>query len=308
MNKKYTDFFTGYGMVVSGNYAYGAIEGYETNASLSTLDSVAPLKIHISFHATDLQKLNIEAAIKNLSVKFVRMAFTPYGMTLGFNGFTMNSLLKKLPDILKAIYGILASNEALNKDYCPVCGKPFDGNATKRDIDGFTITIDNDCVEKINTAIKAENQEFDNAPNNYLLGFLGACIGGLAGAACSVILFLIGFVSAISSVISVVLGAFLYRKFHGKPNKIMIVIVAATTIVFMVASIVIMYIVAAYGLAIEEGVAVASATEAFGIYMKNPDFSREFYSNLGLVLLFSAIGIGLEIYTLAKKIKRKKNI
>lgn len=313
MNKKFTAFFSGYGMSVNGNYAYGVVEGYETNASVSNFDSVSPLKIHVSFYATDEQKRGMEAAIRNLSRKFLRTWFTPYGLSIGINGFTVNSILKKLPDILKSIYGIISGNGALNKDYCPVCGKPLDiSDSKKSNIEGFTITIDNDCVTAINNAISAENLDFNNAPNNYLLGFLGACIGGLAGAACSVVLFFVGFVSSISAIISVVLGAYLYRKFHGKPNKVMIIIVALTTLVFMVASILILYIMAAYGLALkvmeQEGIQAITAMEAFRIYMKDPEFSREFYSNLAMVLLFSAIGIGYEVYALSRKIKRKKNI
>ncbi len=59
-----------------------------------------------------------------------------------------------------------------------------------------------------------------------------------------------------------------------------------------------------------------SAMEAFVKLMQstevledmNRTFAEIFYTDLALVLLFSAVGIGLEIFVLAKKIKRKKTI
>ena len=308
MNKKFVAFFTGYGMTVNKNSAYGNIEGYETNVGIQMLDNVSPVKMHVSFYATDEQKRTIEAGIRNLALKFFRMSFSPYGLFLGFNDITVNKLLKRLPAILNTIFCILKESGAMNSEYCPVCGNRIDeANSKKCNIDGFTIQIDNDCVEKINSAITAENQDFNNAPNNYLQGFCGAFLGGLAGVVVSIILNLIGFVAAISAVVSVLAGSYLYQKFHGKPNKMMIVIVSVTTLVLMAASIPVIYITAAGIAAHSEGLSY-TAIEAFQICMLDDEFVRYFYTDLALVLVFSAIGVGLEIFTLAKQIKRKKNI
>lgn len=264
--------------------------------------------MHVSFYATDEQKRSIESAIRNLALKFFVMQFSPYGISLGFNDLTVSRLLKRLPSVLDAIFGILSDNGALKSEFCPVCGKPLEeSNSKKCNIDGFSITIDNDCVNTINTVINTENEDFNNAPNNYFKGFLGALIGGLAGAAVSVLLYLVGFVSSISAVIAIVLGAFLYQKFHGKPNKGMIIIVSLTTLVLLSATVPAIYIVAAGIAAKSEGFNM-SAIEAFNICMRDAEFSRMLYTDLALILLFSAIGIGFEIFVLSKKIKRKKNI
>ncbi|MCI9504841.1 MAG: hypothetical protein HFE26_05540 [Clostridia bacterium] len=73
---------------------------------------------------------------------------------------------------------------------------------------------------------------------------------------------------------------------------------------------------AAAGIAVNEVGADMSAMEAFVKLMQstevledmNRTFAEIFYTDLALVLLFSAVGIGLEIFVLAKKIKRKKTI
>lgn len=306
MNKKFVKFFENYGLTTNGKFAYGTIKGYETNATLIPLDNTAPLRIHISFYATDAQKQAMAAAIRNLALKFFRMEFSTYGLTLGFNGFTLGSLLKRLPEHLDKIYAIISENGALTSEFCPVCGNQLqEENLKKCNIDGYTITIDNDCVNTINTVIDAENEDFNNAPNNYLKGFAGALIGGLVGVALSVVLYIVGFVSALSAVVAIALGAFLYQKFHGKPNKMMIVIVSLTTFVLLAATIPATYIIAA-GIKLKDF--GFSAIEAFQFVMEDAEFARAFYTDLALVALFSAIGIGLQIFVLLKRIKRKKNI
>lgn len=308
MNKKIVNFFSTYGMKESGKTMYGKIKGYEVNAMLVQFDNVAPLRIHISLYATDEQKRAIESGIRNLAIKFFRMQFSQYGLMLGFNGMTLGSLLKRLPATLEQIFGILSENGALTAEFCPVCGKPLEeGNYKNCNVEGLTITIDNDCVNTINTVIKAENEDFNNAPNNYLKGFLGAVIGALAGVAVAVLLYVVGFVSSISAIISIMLGTFLYQKFHGKPNKMMIVIVSLTTLVFLAATVPAVYIVASGIVAHSEGYAL-TAIEAFKLCMEDAEFARMFYADLAMVVLFTAIGIGVQIFVLAKKIKRAKNI
>lgn len=305
MNKKFKELVLGYGMTVNGNFAHGIVKGYETNAAIQVTETYDPVKIHISFYATEEQKRSIDAALTNAAIKRCRVTFSPFGLTLGLNDFTIGGLVKKLPAILDTVYAIISENGALGSDYCPVCGKPFEeGNTKDCNIDGFTIRLDNDCVEKMNSVITAENQQFENAPNNYLKGFAGAVIGGVAGAVCAFILYLIGFISAISAVVSVVLGAFLYEKFGGKPNKMMLLIVAATTVVFMLLSVIITYYMAAAIVSADPEFADYTTWTLFTAVLQTP----EFISDILYALLFSALGVGIEIYYKARKIKRRKNI
>ena len=307
MNKKFASFFAGYGMEPNGKNLYGIVNGYETNVALVQFDNVAPLRVHISFYAMDSQKREIEAAIRNLALKFFKMQFSPYGLSLGFNDMTYGRLLKRLPKILDEIYRILQENGALPHEFCPVCGNRFEESAQKCNIDGFQITIDSDCVQTINQVINTENQDFENAPNNYLKGFLGAFIGGLVGVLVSVALNIAGFVSAFSAIIAIALGSFLYQKFHGKPNKMMIVIVCLTSFVMLMATIPAIYIIVAGIAAKSEGVMI-SAIDAFRICMTSDEFARMFYADLALTGFFTLLGTGLIIFNLIQKIKRQKSL
>ena len=309
MNKKFTAFFTSYGMTVNGNFAYGVVRGYETNAMIANMDNVAPLRFHVSFYATDDQKRIIESSIRNLALKYFVMQFTPYGLSFGLRGMTDGSLLKRLPAVLDAIYGILSQGGALNSEYCPVCGNPLDPFGTKKcNIDGYTISLDENCVNTINSVISAENLEFNNAPNNYLRGFVGAFIGALAGAAISILLYLVGFVASISAFVAITLGALLYQKFGGKPNKMMIVIVSLTSMILLAATVPAIYIVASGIAAHAEGVSLPAIEVFRQLMQESEEFARMFYADLALVIFFSILGAGYEIYKLSKKIKRRKNI
>ena len=170
-------------------------------------------------------------------------------------------------------------------------------------IDGFIITIDQTCFANINNSIEQDNQEFKQAPNNYLKGFLGVLVGGVAGFALSFVLYLCGFISAISAFVSVALGAFLYKKFGGKQNKMMVVIVAFTTLACMVLSIFGVYIMSA-GIASAEVGAGLNAFEAFAVCIKDKEFSGMFYTDLALSVVFSIVGIVWQAITLFKQIKR----
>lgn len=306
MNKKFTAFFTERGMTVTKNSAYGIVKGYEVNAVIFNMNAL-PLQMHFSFYANDGQKRNMETALRECAIKYCQFTFTLYGLAISLNDLTANKLLKRLPELTEKIIGIIENNGGLSSEYCPVCGNTFGENKKACTIDGATICIDAECVERINAVIEAENKDFADAPNNYLRGFLGALIGGLAGAAVAALLYYVGFYSSVAAVVSAWLGVFLYKKFHGKPNKMMIVIVTATTVVCMALSVFLIYL-AASGIAASQLGLSLSAWDAFRIAMYDEEVSHAFYTDLAMVLLFSAIGVGLQIFWMAQSIKRKKTI
>lgn len=308
MNKKFAELFTGYGMVINGNCAYGMIQGYETNVVVRMLDNVAPVTIHFSCHTTSPQKGAIEHAFRVAAIKFFRYSFTEYGISLGLNDITAARLIKRMPELLNQFIGILSENGALDSRYCPVCGNELVPETSKKVlVEGFSISLDEECVANLNKAISAENRDFEEAPNNYLGGFVGALLGGLIGAGIAVVLYLVGFVSSISAFISVILGVFFYKQFHGKPDVTMIVMVAITTLACMAGAVLGIYIYVAGNAAVEAGVPL-STMEAFQLCMQDSEFSRYFYADLGLSMFFSILGIGFQIYALTKAVKRKKEI
>lgn len=154
MTKKFDAFFLSYGMTINGKNAYGNIKGFEVNAFLKTLDTVAPLNLHFSCKLTDSVKFKIETYLRDAKIKFLTYKFTMFGLSIGLNDITMGALIKRLPNIIDLVCNCLIENEVLGAEYCPVCGEPLDPNTAKKcNVDNFNITLDDTCVNNINAVI-----------------------------------------------------------------------------------------------------------------------------------------------------------
>lgn len=305
MNKKLALFFNEQGLKVSKNHAYGEIDGYEVNVDYSLLDTISPVKLHFSGYIDGKSKTNIHYKLRNEKLKFFRYEFTTYGLVIGLNDITIGALIKKLPTILSMITRLLNENEVKGNGYCPFTGEEIDVNVSKKYlIDGFEITMNISSMNEVTKAIEISNQEFASMPNNYLLGFAGALIGGIAGFLVSFLLYSLGYISSISAFVSVLLGVYLYKKFKGKENYVMIITVALVTIAFMMLSVLVTYLGAAVSMSVEENLGLIGF-DAFNYYMGDPEFSRYFRQDILFTLLFTALGIGIQISYLARSIRRK---
>ncbi len=308
MNKKFKQYFEQNGFELSSRgvtaRAYGYMRGYEVNAVL-TLES---LKLHISFHATDEQREAIIVALDSAKLIMTAYELTDYGVCATMNdNLTVGRLMKRLPDMLNVIFDIIEQNGARGRGVCPICGRETD-ELRPFDVDGVSISMDSDCALNINYLIEAENEVFTQAPGNYGRGFLGALLGSLAGAAVAAILFYIGYVSSFSALLAIVLGVALYTRFGGKRDKLMVLIVAATSIVCMLGTVFGYYVISSGIAAVEAGVEL-TAMEAFLYLMQeSPEFASGFRSDLLMMLLFSLLGVVLEVVALARGVKRRSQI
>ena len=303
MNKKLLEAFSQAGVAFEKNRGYGVVNGFETNVKYGT---VAPIIIHFACYATDEQKRTILKALAAEKIAFANFLFDKFGLGLLINDWTGGTLAKRLSTVFEKICNVLTSNGALGVGYCPVCGNALDyENCKKCIIDGMSISIDNTCVDNINGQIDAENKLMDEAPNNYVRGFAGAFLGGLVGAALSVLFYYIGFISALSAFVAFIVGELLYRKFGGKPNKVMVLIICCTVFSMMITSVLGTYLVAAAMGAAEVGM---DTMEYFQLCMQDEEISLSFATDMILTILFTALGCGFEIYLLRKRMSRQKNI
>lgn len=308
MNKKFTSFFENYGMQIQGNLAEGTIDGFEASASVQTMSTNTPLILHLVFYATEETKREIAKQIRDLKIKYLTLSPDAYGISLGLNDITVNRLLKRLPEKLEQIIRVLKNNNVLGKGYCPVCGDALElDNQKKYNVNGAFITLDEKCVENLNAVIAAENKEFEEAPNNYGLGLIGALLGAIVGAISYIVLFFIGYISSISSFISILLGTFLYKKLGGKQNKMMVVIVSLVSVLAMLAVVFVIYVLAANGLVLDYGYK-STGLNAFVDMMKEPDFRTEFIANMAMTVLFSVIGVVAQVVYLIRSVRRTQEI
>ena len=305
MNGKLKAYFQLMGLTIEGNNAHGNFKGYEVSANVAILDTVSPVKIHVNLYASEENKIKIINELKHLNYKYFFVEADIYGVLLGFNDpLTVGRLLKRMPEMMDEIFAVFTKYEAKGVGYCPICGEELKEESKKYRIEWSLITMDKDCVTGINAAIEEDNKNFNEIPNNYLKGTIGALIGAVVGVIAFVVLFFIGFISAITSLVSIVLGVYLYKKFGGKPNAVMIVIVSVLSIVSMLLGVWGIYIFAAEMLAGDYGFA-STGIQAFNDMMTVAEFKQEFSSNLSMTIIFTIVGVVFEIVQLAKSIKRQ---
>lgn len=309
MNKLINEFCIKHSLnVENDNCAHGFIMNYETNLCFIPLDNVSPVRLFISCFVPDDKKEAISKQLNDLNYKHLKYDFTQFGLVVGLNAMTLKKLMAVIDDIVDSVYGILKNNEILDSSYCPICGNSLDEtNSYVANVAFGKVTIDNDCKEKINQTIEKENKEFDDAPNNYLKGLAGALVGALISVVAFIVLYMIGFISAITSFLSIYLGITFYKKFGGKPNKTMVLIVTAVTIIVMALTIFGIYVYAANLLATSRGY-TSSGINAFIDMMNEDDFRKEFSSNAAMTALFTLLGCGFEVFSQMQKVKRSSTI
>lgn len=303
MNKKFANFFGERNFKIEGNYAYGRINDYEVNIEIRMLDNVAPLRMVFSCNVDSDQKVNILKALRQKGMKFTNYEFTEFGLFVGANDLTVGKLIKRLPTLISEIITTLNEFGCKKITNCPLCGTELTEEKHLIKADDFTFNLCETCKEGYIKQINNERIAYYNQQSNFGKGLFGAIIGGIAGIIIAIIFYLMGFVSALSAFVSIIFGAFLYKKFGGKEDKKMVVTVALTTIFSMILAVVIVYMMVAYGSAIEEGVEL-SPTSAFLVCMKDAEFRGFFFKDFAMMMFFSLIGIGYEIYRMWKNLKK----
>lgn len=307
MNKKLAAALQQHGMTVTGNSAYGTVHGYEMSLRAPSPMEQSAYFLHVSFYASEEKKQEAANEIARFGNK-LRVENSAYGLTITLPQpvFTLNPLIEAIGVLFEKIPALFKQKEIPGADVCPYDGNPMTENSRRCVMNGFFVTLNNDCISSINKAIEEENRLFANAPNNYLQGICGALVGGVVGAALVIALYFMEYVASISAIIAVMLGAFLYRKFGGKPNAVMIVIVSVISLIFILIG---YYAAVIIDIISEFSLDFGSAVELLNLNLaENPEFSKLFYTNLALLLVFTALGIGVMIFSLVRQIKRPKNI
>ena len=307
MNKKLAAALQQHGMTVTGNSAYGTVHGYEMSLRAPSPMEQSAYFLHVSFYASEEKKQEAANEIARFGNK-LRVENSAYGLTITLPQpvFTLNPMIEAIGVLFEKLPALFKQKEIPGADVCPYDGNPMTENSRRCVMNGFFVTLNNDCISSINKAIEEENRLFANAPNNYLQGICGALVGGVVGAALVIALYFMEYVASISAIIAVMLGAFLYRKFGGKPNAVMIVIVSVISLIFILIG---YYAAVIIDIISEFSLDFGSAVELLNLNLaENPEFSKLFYTNLALLLVFTALGIGVMIFSLVRQIKRPKNI
>ena len=308
MDKKISEVLLKMQFKINGNSAIGIVDGYEVSCLFNKFAN-PPFFCHVSSYIEENKREKVIQDIKNLGIPYFIPSIDRLGVAFSLNAFTYKKFLIIVEGVIRNVVEVLNNNDCLGCDYCPATSKQFDMDKELCNVDGFTISLSSDGKQLLNAEIEKDNKEFQEAPNNYLKGTLGALIGALVGVICLIVLGLIGFVSAISAVASMALGSYLFTKFGGKANKMMVLIVCLVTLVAMTIGIFALYIITLNMEIANNGWYDTNAFALFSENLKNnKEFRDLFIRDAALNFVFTAIGVIVMLFGLKNKIHRDSTI
>ena len=307
MNKHVINVLSKYNFTYNKYFGYGFIEDYEVNV-VNYPSSVGPTFL-FSTYLTQNQKNDFVQKVNNLKVKLVTANYFEFGISVTIVAMTGKSFEPKFEEVMPKVLDILRELEAPKRDICPQSGEVLDPVESRTiTIDNFKFTLSCGAINTINSSVEKINEDYENAPNNYLKGFLGIVIGAIAGVALTIVLWLFGFVTTFAPLLSILLGVFLYKKFGGKQNWVMIVMSFVTTIVFILGAFIVVYAISANIAAAEAGYFFKLFEALKYVLANSPEFKRTFYMDLALNAFFILLAEGFSIFRLVKDIKRPQKV
>lgn len=307
MNKHIMNVLSKYNFTYEKNYGYGYIDGFEVNV-LDIVGDTGPMFLFSTF-LNQTQKNEFVLRVNNLKIRMVNANYFEYGVMVKIGAMTGKSFEPKFEETIPKVINILNELGAPKADICPQSGVSLETVENRVvNINGFKIKLASSAIESINSSITKENEEHELAPNNYLKGLFGIVIGGIAGVVLTIILWYLGFVTTFAPLLSIFLGIFLYKKFGGKKNWVMIAMSFIITLGFILCAFVFVYALTAQIAAAESGYTYTLFGALKYALNNSEEFSRIFYTDLALNGFFVLLAEGFSIYKLIQEIKRPKQI
>ena len=274
------------------NVFYGVYRGYELTLAVNQ-----QFYVHLNFFADGnvrAQAVRVFHTASNQTMTNVGVSV--YGLAATVNGMTANSALKKLTEKLDATIAYLNVNEAKGVGYCPCCGEECDLLKTIR-VNDVYVSLDDKCYNEVAKVAAVEEQHYNAQPNNYLKGFLGALLGAGIGAVAWIVLYYLGFLSALTAVLAVFLGNYFYVKFGGKANNVKNIIVAGVSLVVLVLACVGIYYV-------EVGSVIAANNlnmTPFELIFSDEELTGYFVYDMAMNVIFTIIGVVAQVASTKRK-------
>lgn len=298
-----------YGMKVDRGVAYGSMQGYAATLcegggwkriTFSTIfaDPVQKTMFMDAIQAVDVQK---EYRVTNLSV-------APDGILVDF--FDNPGTMAKIKAFLAWFMPLLQQYQASTCNVCPQCGCEVTTGKWML-VNGVAKFMHDSCAEKAIRDIEGSNERrAQEDEGTYLKGTIGAFIGALLGAVVWAVVLVAGFVASIVGLLIGWLADKGYKLMHGKNGKgkiaILIVAVILGVIVGTLGA-------SAISLAMEiseypeMGLTYADIPAVMLVlFLEDADYSSMMLSNIGMGLLFAALGVYWLVIRAGKEVAGEK--
>lgn len=282
------------GMTVDSGVAYGSMMGYATTLS----EGKGYKRIDIVTRFPELgQQEKLQAAVSAVNVS---REYRVQKLELGTGVITVIfqdtiGTMKKLEAFIDWFYPLLAHHGATRYNICPECGtEAARGNWCL--IGGIAYRFHETCADKVEQSISDENTQRKQEDNgSYVTGALGAFLGAALGSVVWALVLSAGYVASLVGLLIGWLADKGYDLCKGRQNKGKIVILILA-IVFGVALGTIapdaFYLAQMIGAGELPGFTYGDIPAMIiEVLRMEPEYQSAVLSNMGMGLLFAALGV-----------------
>lgn len=299
MDKFLTAFVNDYNLKCENNkQVYGNANGYQMCLNINNLEANS-FKTFVFFKNNDeiTAKLNEFITLNSKTLKLVAYNVNASGLFFAVQTLTKKGGYENLRKALEAFTNYLQEISVPGYEYCPICGELME---TKEliSLNGVKLNVCPACKEKLKEQVEQAEATYSAAPNNYLKGFLGAAIGGLLGALVWVFVgVVLGMILAIVAFLISWLAGQGYTKAKGKQNYMKIVSSAIVTIIYVVVSMVLVYVISYQKQGYDFFASLGEAEVMIG-----------FVTDMATSLLFGILGVVWSYSSMKRGLHRKQKI
>ena len=295
MNSQIKNLFLSKNLEIKGNVASGIIDGI--NVRFVYADTKTGSKFRFMFIGyLDVDKK--AGLIDELERELINFSYSynQFCILCDLENLSVEQASIVIPNMVDKTISKLKNNNYLSEGYCPFYGSVLkDEDSVILSKKYYNIKVSKECKKYLDGEKNEAKRAYSERKKHYLKGFLGALIGGVVGAIIHVIFYKMGFLSALSGGVAFILGSFLFVKFGGKPDYIMILIVTLTSIVFIMGTFYVEYLYEAHKIFNSPELNI-NWFDAFDLcYKLIPSFKDNFWKDFGLNLLFLGLGLIIPI-------------
>ncbi|MBR1757780.1 MAG: hypothetical protein IJ744_03520 [Lachnospiraceae bacterium] len=245
----------------------------------------------------------IKLASKNLK----EVEVGPYACTLYLQAATLKKLVAVINEIVPQITSYLETGNY--RTGCANCGKEAD--LANYCINGWNTYLCSDCANEVAAQLE-ENKAYVQAQNsNIIAGAVGAFLGALVGAAVYVLMYRLGYISALGGLVMAVLALLLYEKFGGCLDKKGVICCIVILVLMVYVSNRLAWAWEAYDALKDYGWSFTDCFRDLSYILEESELTGSFYKDLAIGLAFTALGAARKIidafrqssgsYTMVKK-------
>ena len=282
------------GMKVAQGVAYGSLRGYAATLSegsgwkqivFSTRFSDVLKKTELMelIRSTDVQKLyrvqNLAVAERSVQVTFLDNPGT----------------MKKMGEFLDWFIPLLGAYGAAGANSCNECGGDVAGGRWVL-INGIAYHMHDSCAQKVAQEIDAGNaQRKEEAQGSYITGLIGALLGAAVGAVVWALVLLAGYVASIVGLLIGWLAEKGYTLLKGKQGKGKVVILILAIILGVILGTFASDAITLAGMINDGELPGWTMAEIpaciYLMFTGNAEYQSATISNIGMGLLFAALGV-----------------